>query len=205
MPLVYHTIKAYKRRTTKASAAVPLDTQLLLRDFGRDIVVGQAVLFNRASGSSSQHTAQGEPSVLPPNKRLRADEEYPMVFSKAGGPTLVPPKTELPQTGDTKEARRKLYQKLKSELFEVARTSACSFVQEWIDSKFKVNDLHRQVMGQLVKEVCRNCIANNKGLQEHSLKRCRELGNKCALPCKKCTKAGRYQDIYHWTADCPHK
>ena len=50
MPLVYECIKAFKRRTTKASTNASIDGEVLLRDFGMDIVMGEASLFAKGGG-----------------------------------------------------------------------------------------------------------------------------------------------------------
>ena len=52
MPLVYESIKSFKRRTAKATASVQLDNEVLLRDFGVDIVLGEAKLRIKGGNSS---------------------------------------------------------------------------------------------------------------------------------------------------------
>eukprot|EP00959_Pyramimonas_sp_CCMP1952_P276622 5782118-Pyramimonas_sp.AAC.1 len=57
-------------------------------------------------------------------------------------------------------------------------------------------------MGQLVREVCRNCLFAGRGVQEHTYRVCRDLGNACVIPCSRCVQAGRAEDITHWVQDC---
>ena len=42
MNLVYYTIESYKKRTCKTSAAIALDSQILLRDYGLGVLLGES-------------------------------------------------------------------------------------------------------------------------------------------------------------------
>lgn len=92
---------------------------------------------------------------------------------------------------------------LKEELEKFAPRSSPQMIQEWIDSRFKQDEM-KQAMGQLVRDVCRNCLISGRGVQEHTFRVCRDLGNKCVLPCSRCVQAGRIHEIYHWVQDCEH-
>ena len=87
---------------------------------------------------------------------------------------------------------------------KLAKHAAPPRIQTWLDEKFKVDDIHRQAMMEILRVICRNCLLSRKGVVRHSLKECREAGHQCVIPCTKCTKAGRTDSILHWAADCPH-
>ena len=68
MPLVYESIKAFKRRTTKSTASGPIDNEVLLRDFGLDVMLGQSKLLINSSGAGIKRGTElsdGRPHKLP--------------------------------------------------------------------------------------------------------------------------------------------
>eukprot|EP00959_Pyramimonas_sp_CCMP1952_P332121 6954327-Pyramimonas_sp.AAC.1 len=71
MPFAYHVIKAFKHRSLKPTAAVGLDTQVLLKDFGVDLILGQATMIQKAlfsadsAGISPAGSGLKRPAVAP--------------------------------------------------------------------------------------------------------------------------------------------
>ena len=56
MPLVYETIKAFKRRTTKPSASSLSDNDILLRDFGVDMMMAESKLLLQGVFSGAKNS-----------------------------------------------------------------------------------------------------------------------------------------------------
>jgi len=202
MNLLYLVIKSYKKRTTKASASSSLDAEVLLRDFGVDVLLGEATLALRDAPQKRPAAATGPQSSGsngPPAKAPRAAE-----------PALTPhqaaqPAQASPGGGDSNRTnKQQLVKKLTAELERLATHAAAARIQAWLDEKFKVDEAHRQAMMEVLRIVCRNCLLSRKGAVSRSLKECREAGNRRLIPCTKCTKAGRKENILHWVSDCPH-
>ena len=57
MEFVYHAIKAYKKRTTKASASNRLDSEVLMHDYGTDLIMaGMSSLYSGELAKHCQNT-----------------------------------------------------------------------------------------------------------------------------------------------------
>ncbi|CAK0833856.1 unnamed protein product [Prorocentrum cordatum] len=75
MDLVCFVIKSHKTRTTKASANSPLDTEIMVKDFGVDVLLGEAALAARGVPQKRPAAAdRGSGSGGPSPKAARAVE-----------------------------------------------------------------------------------------------------------------------------------
>jgi hypothetical protein len=76
MFLVYQTIKAYKRLTCKNSASSHLDTEILLKDHGVDIL-NELSQLNERSQSLKRGLAEGSGYTAPPKAARHDSSETP--------------------------------------------------------------------------------------------------------------------------------
>jgi len=213
MPYMYEVIKAYKRRTIKATAAISLDDQVLLRDHGADLVLGHVKLSMKEDAkkrpAASSLPGVGEPATKAP--RLDANPAPSRATAPAGTgsqPFLKPSNNDSAAragNGDKGAKKRslELTATLKAELKNFVVGKSSTEIQTWLDSKFGLSPDHRRSMGQLVRDVCRNCLHGGRGVVEHGLRKCKELGHACCIPCTKCMARGRHE--VHWADDCPHQ
>ncbi|CAK0909944.1 unnamed protein product [Prorocentrum cordatum] len=200
LPLMYHTIKQYKKRTTKASASVSLEHEILLRDFAQDLILGEAALVTslatkRSFDISELSSGQGlfEEEDQPAAKAQRSSGAGPGGSSPAGGGTAK----------DAAKDRKQLVSHLLNELSALIPNNPPKKLQAWIDRQCQVDDAHRSAMMTIFSNhVCKNCLMAGKGIVKRTLRKCRELQNPCFLPCTKCTGAGRTTNVVHWMADC---
>ena len=199
MDLIYHTIKQYKRRTTKASASVPLEHEVLLRDFAQDLILGEAV---QASGGGSKRSlpgpsgGQATAGDSQPNKAPRLAASAPPAASPGGA-----------GAGGTNPAskRKDLVESLLQELTSlVQKATPPKKLQSWMDKQYLIEGQRNAMITLFATHVCKNCLMAGKGIKKHTLKQCRELKNLCVLPCTKCTNAGRTENVLHWVADCKY-
>ena len=200
MELVYEAIKAYKRRTTKATAAVPMDTALLLHDFGSDLLMAEAAMHLKRDSSTKRSSAGGAvdgPVEQPKRPRLSAESA---ATNAHGVPAPPPPHVVQSAKQQTKAALAAL----KEELATFCPGKSQPQLQQWIDDKFAGDDATKKAIGKLLHEICRNCLYAGKGVQEHTMKECKKMGNKCVIACTRCTGAGRTGNVWHWAADCPY-
>ena len=210
MVMVYFSIKAYKHRSIKATAMIPLETNMLMHDFGVDLVLGQTALLARGEplppaaggGRGSDAQAQTQESSERPAKAARL-ESHASPGGSAGGQGSAAGQGAAAAQSNA-DSKKQLVKALTTELTQLARSKKAPQIQAWIDRQFAADDAHRAAMTSVLKEYCKNCVLSNRGMQKHSLKKCRELNNACVLLCPKCTSAGRTRDITHWAADCPH-
>ena len=169
---------------------------MLLHDFAPDLLMGEAALV--LTGNPAPSCTSPPPLKLP--EQVRSDKN---IKAETAQGSLAAVKEEPdPAAESSKVRRKKQAEALKKEL-QANANLAPQYIQEWIDAQFQKED-RRSAMGQVMREICKNCLFSKRGVQEHSLRKCRELGNKCSLPCFKCINAGRVNDIYHWAQDCPH-
>ena len=188
MELIYNTIKQYKRRTTKSSASVGLDHEVLLRDFAQDIILGEAVM--AANGPAA-------PGSWPGPSGSQPDDGAP--------PSKAPRLSAAAAASDAAPSKVQLVTSLLKELTAFVRTNPPKKIQAWIDKQAAASPAHKTAMTALLQQhACKNCLMAGKGVVKHTLKQCRELKNLCVLPCPKCTDAGRTQNITHWVADCKY-
>jgi len=198
MDNIYHAIKQYKRRTTKASASVGLEHEVLLRDFAQDLILCEAA---RASGGSSKRAppwqTSGQQVVDAQQPRAKAPRTVapagPADSAGSGGGTPGP------------KEKKQLVENLLQELTALVRSrTPPKKLQSWIDKQYQIEE-HRSAMITLLStHACKNCLMAGKGIVKHSLKQCRELKNPCFLPCTKCTAAGKTEDVMHWIAECKY-
>ncbi|CAK0802644.1 unnamed protein product, partial [Prorocentrum cordatum] len=119
----------------------------------------------------------------------------------AGGP---PPARPWATPGAPPAPSHKaLVREMKAGHAAVAPGQSAQFCQQWFDERFKESSLEKADL-QVSREVCKNCLFSGKGVVEHTFKQCRDLKNKCVLPCPRCVAAGRLTgDVCHcWSQDC---
>ena len=203
-------------------------SEILLRDFGVDLLLGQASLvheffskFGSPAGSSPANSGMKRsapyelggaekasranfPGAEPPASPGQRPNRWSPALAPAPPAAGTSPVSQRPAaTGTTKkESTRALVHQLKAELTSFAPGKAPPYIQQWLDEKYRQTEL-RPALQQLSREYCRNCIMAGKGVVTHTFAQCRAAGNACVLPCPKCVQAGRLQDIYHWLQDCP--
>ena len=191
MQLVYESIKAFKRRTTKATAVVPLDNEVLLRDFGIDIMMAESKLITKSGGGILKRELEA------------SHHEGPAKFGKSSGKPQSP-SGGADSKGQTKGGKSdSVKELLHGKLAAFVPGTSPGQIQAFLDEHFQ-RDESRRAMTEVMRNVCRNCLLSNRGFAKHPLGRCRELGYKCVLKCQKCVQAGRAGDITHWIEDCPH-
>ena len=215
MPLLYNTIKCFKHRTFKASASVPEDAEVLLWDFGLDLVLGQFAL-NRSAAPSLLKRAGAPPTDAAgerPTKQPRAEfvKQEPRgpaqkpdnrwSRSSAGAPATAAP-VEAPPTPPA-GGRKQVAEALERELAAWAPGKSAQYCQQWLDDK--KTEGAKSAVYQLERSICKNCLYSGRGVVKHSFADCRTAGNRCVLPCPKCLAAHRLNDLYHWIHDCKFK
>ena len=90
MPFVYQSIKAFKHRTVKPSACVQLHTDILMKDFGQDLLLGLVVLREGTSGNGAAAAKPG--ATVDPSGQKRSQQPFqqgppeknPRVFGPGG-------------------------------------------------------------------------------------------------------------------------
>ena len=230
MEWVYYAIKAFKKRTLKPSAARAFDHEILLKDFGLDLVFGGVALLSTAAGqsrandlkrlgadspqSASKARRLGDPSGTTASAghcQSAAAGPDPRVSSGARanrwsnvpavGPQAAPPQA-APGTPPA-PGRKELVRQMRASLAAVAPGKPAQFFQKWFDERFNEKGL-KQAALQVSREVCKNCLYSGRGVFEHTFKECRDtFKNKCVLPCPRCVAAGRLTgNLYHWAQDC---
>ena len=181
MPFFYHTVKAYKKRTTKATAFSNNDTAALLAYHGTDMLVALTTMQASDRKRPAAPSAQSSPLLTSATAASAQASQAAAAAANAA---------KKPKNGDLKKELQTLVQKNPGD------TGA-------IDAFIKAKSAgpEKQVMLELLKNVCKNCLLAGRGMHEHTLKSCRDAGNPCALPCPKCKKAGREE--FHWLQSCP--
>ncbi|CAK0796959.1 unnamed protein product [Prorocentrum cordatum] len=180
LEFIHLAIKQCKRRTTKASASIPLGHELLLRDFAQDLILAEAALAAKGLGKRlAASDVSGAPSAKAPRYGEGSAGASPQVSARSSG-SANQGFTAKKEPGD-KPDREALLDTLLRELEHVVRTGSTKKIQE---------------------HVCKNCLFSGKGIVKRTLKHCKEQGNDCMLPCSKCTKAGRTSHLLHWMSEC---
>ena len=106
MPYVYECIKSFKRRCIKPSAAVALDSELLLRDFGIDLILGSVALETKAATAPSDSAgagASGQVSGGLTGAGPRAGQVRPRFGPRQAGEVAVPSRRRVFQTSRQEE------------------------------------------------------------------------------------------------------
>ena len=199
MPVVYDAIKAFKRRTTKPSASDALQNEVLLRDFGVDVMTA---LTRRVAGPAStlKRSANAAELATPDRAPLRLRSEPPAASSARAGTEA----NSVPLGGSKKKEQQIKVAALKTELRAFVVGKSATEIQAFLDKQFSKDD-QRSLWSQVMREVCRNCLLAGKGVTEHSLRKCMEMGNECVLACSRCAAAGGSRaGQKHWTVNCPH-
>ena len=210
MELIHLAIKQYKRRTTKASASVSLEHEVLLRDFAQDLLLADAALTAQAAAgkrAAASYSDLGGSAQKAPRTGDEPGGSASQASGRGGGGSGQASAANKKEGPVKKEApdRKQLLASLLQELESVAKAGNTKKVQAWVDKQYLLSDVHKSVMTAIFREhVCKNCLFGGKGVVKHSLKQCREMGNVCVLPCTKCTAAGRKTSLLHWIADCKH-
>jgi hypothetical protein len=195
MTLVYHGCKFLKLQSRKASARAALESQLLARDFGPAMLFGLAktalashpVSTAASYGRSDPPLKRSSPFSGPPTTRIKSEPREQSVTSGSGGAT----------------DKKSLAAQLKSELTDYARGRSSADIQKWIDTRFDSQGPNRAAMGNLMSQLCRNCLLSGRGVTMHSRHACEEAGNDPLNPCPECLKTG--VTAHHWRSKCPKR
>ena len=195
MPLVYECIKAFKRRTTKVTSAARLDNEILLHDFGVDVMIGEAHMRAKGEDDSLKRAAE-----MPEGR----GQKFPKQAATAAGAWSAPP-AQLPLgKGQDKGAKScPAKEALQGKLAAFIPGKSAEQIQVFLDEHFQ-RDEHRKAMADIMRAICRNCLLAGRGFARHPMSRCRELGNQCVLKCSKCLQSGR-TNMVHWQEDCPYQ
>ena len=196
MPLVYESIKAFKRRTTKSTSAGHLDNEILLHDFGIDIVLGEAHLRAKGGGVVVRRKADFADDFSAKARKMDA------ASSANAGAAIVQQPTTGKAHGKGSKSGSPGKESLQGKLAAFVPGKSPDQIQAFVDEHFQRDD-SRKFMAEILRGLCRNCLLAGRGFVRHPLGRCRELGNKCVLKCPKCTEAGRPGHV-HWQEECPY-
>ena len=209
MGIVYETIKAYKRRTCKPSAANDLHTAIFMRDFGMDLIMAQSQLITKASAAVALAAAARLGSGEPPRKAPRVE---PPVAAPAGAASQPLHKSggrssgtnrgfhkpdRQAVTGKVEDLRRELAEWVKGQRPGSGFRKGPE-VQQWLDAHFRSGPEQGAAMAALLRQVCRNCLIAGRGVQDHGMRKCREMGNRCCVPCSKCSAAAAAVSSTGW-------
>ena len=200
MPIVYAAIKSFKTRTTKASAADPLQNQILLRHFGVDLLMALSKLQSKPSTLKRSAKEAGMGVAAPALKRPVGDHAN----SSGSQGEASTGANSVPLGGSKQKEKQIKIAALKAEMRNFVKGKDQAEIQKWLDTQFNDRD-SRPVITEVMRIVCRNCVLAGKGVVEHSLRQCMEARNDCVLPCTRCAAAGGDRaDKKHWVANCPH-
>ena len=228
MPVIYHTIKAYKRRTVKSAASLPVLSEILLQDFGLDVVMGHLFAVHSApqlfAGSPFASTSAGAarsrdepagkrpaaPPPAPPPKRphlgTKAENQPSPPRGSANrwgraaaAAAVAPPAPGTPPAPSKKE----LVDRFVSMLSEFAPGKSPDQIQQWFDERFSQAGF-KSALQDVQRRVCKNCLLAGKGVFTHTLKACADAGNPCCIPCPLCVSAGRWAPK-HWMKERPRR
>ena len=183
MPFVYECIKSYKRRTTKPSASVAIDNEMLIKLHGTDIFAALSRMV--ANGQRISSGPQDSAKAGPPAKRQRDD-----------APSSAPP-----QSRARFDARETVLKELRNEAWKLRNDP--DGIRAWADAQFADPQRRSTIQTILREDVCRNCLYGGSGAQSHSLQKCKER-NECHLVCPICKKKKGTTEK-HWMEKCPNK
>ena len=213
MEFVYHTIKAYKLRTTKPTAVATADHTYLYLVHAQDLHIAAAKILGKRTTLERQATLAPLSSLgghsgslsswQAAGKGATQQQPYNPAFGnqKTGGAkgTVTKPTAAKASGTDTANV---LLEELKA-MVQANSADADGF-RKFLDDKYKLcsSPDDRAAYNKFVREFCRNCLMAGRGIQKHGARKCREMKNDCVLPCTRCAVAGRGQQ-FHWLEDCP--
>lgn len=200
MQFLYQTYKAFKKRTSKATASLDLDREVLVREFAPDMLTALATMqtVDRRKLGDMAYVQDSVPASAKKRSAAALAEDAAgngVSFSDAAGPGVVSAKDEA------EEKRRKLAQSFEGDLvsFVTSNPTATEGIENYIDGKFKAGGQSQRAMAAVLSKVCRNCLMHGKGIVYHQSKACPET---CKLVCRKCMDKGRGKQ-FHFRRDCP--
>ena len=178
MTMVYHAIKAYKRRTTKPSRQNKVDDMAMVMLHGADLFTALNKMQEEAWSVMNTNKSMDNTKYEQRGTKRPREEEY--TNDTAGADKKKEVMDKLNNQGWKHYQNKEKMQKILDELFDDKTTKGA------VTEVFRSN--------------CRNCWMKNGTLKDHTLKRCQELGNECVLICPKCRKNGKINK--HWVSEC---
>jgi hypothetical protein len=179
MPFFYYTVKAYKKRTTKATAASLSDNDVLLTFHGTDMLLGMTTL--QALDRKRPATVMA-PQPLPGATSSAGKGRLQSLAAPHAAPGAPDPKKQKVDT-----VKKDLLALLQKDPKDTAAINA--FFEGTADKSALAST-----------GICKNCALGGFGAREHNMKKCQEDGTPCALVCPKCKKKGLTE--YHWLSTC---
>ena len=169
-----------------------IDNEVLLRDFGIDILLAEAHLLVKSGSATSKRNSDGfeEP---PPKRQLPAppsasSAKYPADGQAAGKGSGYQAKPDVPGKA-----------MLQGKLAAFIPGKSPDQIQSFLDEHFQ-REVDKKAMSQIMGSVYRNCLLAGRGFVKHGLARCRAVGNSCHIKCSKCLALGHSRT--HWLEDC---
>ena len=177
MNFFYHCVKSFKNRCSKRPSGEKYEGEMMMNLHYPDLIMALA--------------------QISPKKRPRENEGPQPGYAKM-------PRSVAPQAPVGPQVKASpLEYNLRNEIRSISSKSP-EKLQGWINEQFGKGQLHRLAMSQIVRKLCRNCVAGGRGFNEHPLSECRKMGYPCSIPCRLCTTS-ESAPVVHWRDDCPGK